>query len=80
MGAVLTQCPSSFLLQANINKRNIKVDMKRKMSVFEIYMWHVMVHCNHSRLAEALSDQSPSKRQRGHFPGKRLDVFFACCL
>lgn len=30
------------------------------------YMWHVMVHCKHSRLAKALRDQSHSKWQRGH--------------
>lgn len=29
-GYGLTQCPSSFLLQANINKNKIKVDMKKK--------------------------------------------------
>lgn len=44
--------------------------MKRKKKVkcafFLEYMWHVMVHCKHSRLAKALSDQSHSKRQRGH--------------
>lgn len=44
-------------------------------------MWHVMVHCKHSRLAKALSDQSHSKRQRGNPPGEPLDVFFPpCCL
>lgn len=46
------------------------------MCVFLEYMWHVMVYCKHSRLAKALSDESHSKRQRGHSPGKPLDVFF----
>lgn len=79
-GYGLAQCPSSFLLQANINKTNIKVDMKIKKRIvkcaFLEYMWHVMVHRKHSRLAKAPSDESHSKRQRGHSPGKPLDVFF----
>lgn len=74
----LAQCPSSFLLQANINKTNIKVDMKRKkksnVRLLE-YMWHVMIHCKHSRLAKALSDQSHSKRQRGHSPASHWMSF-----
>lgn len=39
------------------------------------YMWHVMVHCKHSRLAKALSDQSHSKRQRGHSPASHWVSF-----
>lgn len=42
IGCSFAQCPSSFLLQANINKINNKADMKRKenrqMCVFGIYV------------------------------------------
>lgn len=77
-GNGLAQCPSSFLLRANINKTNIKVDMKRKKKSnvrFLEYKWHVMVHCKHSRLAKALSDQSHSKRQQGHSPASHWMSF-----
>lgn len=37
-------------------------------------MWHVMVHCKHSRLAKALSDQFHSKSTARPFPSKPLDV------
>lgn len=53
--------------------------MKRKKKTvkcaFLEYMWHVMVHCKHSRLAKALSDQSHSKRQRGHSPASHWMSF-----
>lgn len=44
------------------------------MCVLE-YMWHVMVHCKHSRLAKALSDQSHSTTARP-FPGEATGCLF----
>lgn len=50
-------------------------EKKKVKCAFLEYMWHVMVHCKHSRLAKALSDQSHSKRQRGHSPASHWMSF-----
>lgn len=80
MGTVLAQCPSSFLLRANINKKKYYGGYEKEKKLSNVrflleYMWHVMVHCKHSRLAKALSDQSHSKRQRGHSPASHWVSF-----
>lgn len=57
--------------------------MKRKKQVkcaFLEYMWHVMVHCKHSRLAKSAERPISFKMTARPFPGKPLDVFFPCCL
>lgn len=74
----LSECPSSFQLQASVNQTK-KVYMRRQENVkcafFGEYKWHVMVHCKHSRLAKS-AERPILKWQRGH----SLDAFFPSVL